>query len=110
MRGELLAQAKALADDASQKVDEYSGVIGSVQNVIVEHFGQNGLYAAYIFLSVFILFIAAKLAKITFSTVKYVVVPSVALAFVGSLFIPWSFPALLPITVTFCSLFLLFKG
>jgi len=110
MRGELLAQAKALADDASQKVDEYSGVIGSVQNVIVEHFGQNGLYAAYIFLAVFILFIAAKLAKITFSTVKYVVVPSVALAFVGSLFIPWSFPALLPITVTFCSLFLLFKG
>ncbi|UCD63637.1 MAG: hypothetical protein JSW34_12975 [Candidatus Zixiibacteriota bacterium] len=110
MNGELLTQARNLANNAAKKADEYSGVIGSIQGVIVEHFGQNGLYAAYIFLAIFILFIFAKLAKITFSTVKWVVVPSVALAFVGSFFVPYSFVALLPVTVTFCSLFLLFKG
>ncbi len=108
--GSLLAQAKAIADDAARRVDEYSGVIGSVQRLIVEHFGQNGLYAAYIVLAAIVLLIVAKLAKITFSTLKYVVIPSVALAFLGTFFVPYSFPALLPVTVTFCSLFLLFKG
>lgn len=108
--GDLLMQAKALADDAARRVDEYSGVIGSVQRLIVEHFGQNGLYAAYIVVAAILLLVAAKLAKITFSTLKYVVVPSLALAFLGSFFVPYSFVALLPVTVTCCSLVLLFKG
>ena len=106
----LMAQAQALADQAAQKADEYSGLIGPVQHYIVDHFGQNGLYAAYIRLAVLILFIVSKLAKLTFSTVKYLVIPAVALAFVGSFFVPYSFVALLPATVTISSLFLLFKG
>lgn len=108
--GDLIAQAKQVAESAASKADEYSGVLGSVQNLIVEYFGQNGLYAAYIVAAAFILFVISKLAKLTFSTIKYLVVPAVALAFVGSFFVPYSFPALLPVTVTVCSLFLLFKG
>ncbi|MEW6410848.1 MAG: hypothetical protein AB1483_00080 [Candidatus Zixiibacteriota bacterium] len=108
--GDLLMQAKALADDAARRIDEYSGVVGSVQRVIVEHFGQNGLYAAYVVVAALILLVAAKLAKITFSTLKYVVVPSLALAFLGTFFVPYSFTSLLPVTVTCCSLVLLFKG
>ena len=110
LSGELISQAKQIADEAAKKADEYSGVLGSIQSVIVEHFGQPGLYAAYIAVAVFILFVASRLAKITFSTIKYLVIPSVALAFVGSYFVPFSFPALLPVTVTLCSLFLLFRG
>ena len=110
LSGELISQVKQIADEATKKADEYSGVLGSVQSVIVEHFGQSGLYAAYIAAAVFILFVASRLAKITFSTVKYLVIPSVALAFIGSYFVPFSFPALLPVTVTLCSLFLLFRG
>jgi hypothetical protein len=110
LSGELLAQAKQVAQGAAQKAEEYSGVIGSIQSLIVQYFGQNGLYAAYILLASMILFVASKLARITFSTLKFLIIPSVALAFIGSLFVPYSFPALLPVTVTICSLFLLFKG
>ncbi|NOY89333.1 MAG: hypothetical protein GXO93_08110 [FCB group bacterium] len=110
LNGEILTQIKGLADQASQKADEYSGVISSVQQLIVKHFGQNGLYAAYIVLAVLILFIVSRLGKLAFSTVKYLVIPSVALAFIGSLFVNQSFVVLLPVTVTLCSLFLLFRG
>jgi len=107
---DLIAQAKEFTQQAGQKAEEYSGVIGSVQQLIVDHFGQNGLYAAYIALAVMILFVVSKLAKFTLSTVKYLVIPSIALAYLGSIFVPFSFAALLPVTVTLCSLFLLFKG
>lgn len=95
---------------ASAKADEYSGVLGSAQQFIVEHFGQNGLYAAYIAVAAIVLFVVSRLAKLTFSTIKYLVIPAVALAFAGSFFVPYSFVALLPATVAVCSLFLLFKG
>jgi len=108
--GDLLTQVKQVAEGAARQVDEYSGVIGSIQALIVEHFGQNGLYAAYIMAGAFLLFVIAKLARITFSTLKFLIVPAVALAFLASFFVPYSFVALLPVTVTSCSLFLLFKG
>jgi len=108
--GELLTQVKQVAESAAKQADEATGFLGSVQALIVEHFGQSGLYAAYIMAAAFILFVVAKLAKITFSTLKFLIIPAVALAFLGSLFVPYSFVSLLPVTVTFCSLFLLFKG
>jgi len=108
--GELLTQVKQVAESAAKQADEYTGFLGSVQALIVEHFGQNGLYAAYIMAAAFVLFVVAKLAKITFSTLKFLIIPAVALAFLGSFFVPYSFVALLPVTVTFCSLFLLFRG
>jgi hypothetical protein len=110
LSGELLTQIKSITDDAAAKADEYSGVIGSIQQLIVDNFGQNGLYAAYIALAAVVLFIVSKLAKLTFSTVKYLVLPALVLAFAGSFFVPYSFMALLPVTVTVCSLFLLFRG
>lgn len=110
LNGETIAELKNLADQATAKADEYSGLFGSVQQFIVEHFGQNGLYAAYIAAAAVILFIVSRLAKLTFSTLKYLVLPALALAFAGSFFVPYSFVALLPVTVAVCSLFLLFKG
>ena len=110
LNGETISQLKNLADEATVKADEYSGLIGSIQQFILEHFGQSGLYASYIALAAIILFIVSKLAKLTFSTLKYLVLPSLVLAFAGSFFVPYSFLALLPVTVSVCSLFLLFKG
>jgi hypothetical protein len=106
----LVAQARELVDEATVRAEEYSGVLGQAKGFIVEHFGQNGLIAAYIVLAVLILFIVSRLAKLTFSAVKYLVIPSVALAFLASFFLPFSFAAALPVSVTVCSLFLLFKG
>jgi hypothetical protein len=107
---ELLAQVKQVADRATVKAEEYSGVIGSAKGYIIDHFGQNGLYAAYVASAVIILFLVSRLAKLTFSAVKFLVIPSLALAFLSSMFLPFSFAAALPVSVTVCSLFLLFKG
>jgi len=107
---ELLTQVKALADDATAQASEYSGVVGTARQYIVDNFGQTGLIAAYIVLTVLVLFVVSRLAKLTFSAVKYLVVPAVALAFLASVFLPISFAVALPVSVTVCSLFLLFKG
>ena len=107
---DLLNQAKSFVDSATLKADEYSSIIQSAQGFILEHFGQNGLYAAYIVIGALGLFLLSLVARLTFSTLKYLVVPSVALAFAGSIFAPYSFAALLPVTVSVCSLFLIFKG
>ena len=106
----LLSQAQELSEKASERLDEYSGIFGSVKELIVEHFGQNGLIAAYIVLAVLILLVVWRLTKITFATIKYLVIPAVALAALGAFVLPYSFFMLLPVTVTACSLLLLFRG
>ena len=107
---DLLNQVNEIVDKASNQANEYSGVLGSIKGFIIEHFGTNGLYAAYLVLAIFVLIIVSRLAKITFSTLKYLVIPALGLAFLATFFLPYSFVAMLPVTVTFCSLFLLFKG
>lgn len=107
---ELLTQVQQIVESATESADEYSGVLGSIKEMIVSNFGQNGLIAAYIALAALVLFIVSRLAKLTFSTLKYLILPAVALAFVGTLVLPYSFVAMLPVTVTVCSLVLLFKG
>jgi hypothetical protein len=105
-----MAKVQSLAESASFKAGELSSLFGSVKTQIVSQFGPNGLIAAYFVAAVLVLFIGAKLVKLTFSAMKYLVVPSVGLAIVGSLVLPLSFVMILPVTVTMCSLVLLFKG
>ena len=107
---ELFTQAKQFLDDATLKAKEYSSLIGTAQQFILDTFGQNGLYAAYIVSAALILYVGAKIATMTYSALKYLVIPSLVLAFAGSFFVPYSFVSLLPVTVSACSLFLLFKG
>lgn len=106
----LVTKVQSAIADASDKAAEYSGVLGEARHWIVDHFGQNGLIAVYIAAAALILFVVAKLSKLTFSALKYMVVPAIALAFVGSFFFDYSFVALLPVTVAVSSVFLLFKG
>jgi len=107
---ELFGQAKQFADQAAVKAEEYSGLLGQAKEYILDHFGQTGLYAAYITLAVLLIFVITRIAKLTYSAVKYLVIPSVALAFIASIFLPYSFAVTLPVSVTVCSLVLLFKG
>ncbi len=107
---ELLGQVKDLADEATARAEEYSGVIGTAKGYIIEHFGETGLIAAYIALAAIALFVISRLAKLTFSTLKYLVVPAIALAFLASFVLPYSLAITLPVSVTLCSLVLLFKG
>ena len=107
---EMYAQIKAFAESAFARSSEYSGLVASAQGYIVDHFGQSGLIAAYITLAILIIFVISRLVKLAFSAVKYLVIPAVALAFLASLCTPFSFATALPVTVTVCSLVLLFKG
>jgi hypothetical protein len=103
-------QAQQALESATEKAEEYSSIFGTIKGAIVEQFGPNGLIAAYIVISAIILVLLTRLTKITFSTLKYLVIPATALAFIGTFFLPYSFVALLPVTVTGCSLIFLFKG
>lgn len=107
---DILTTAKTYFDQASLKADEYSGLVTEAQHLIVEYFGQTGLYAAYIVVAALTLFVLSKLVKLTFATLKYLVLPAFVLAFAGSFFVPYTFMSLLPVTVSVCSLVLLFKG
>ncbi len=106
----LLTEAKYILDQANITVEHYSGILGQVQQLIVDNFGETGLYAAYISVAAVSLLLVWKLIKLSLSALKYMVVPAVGLAFIGSFFMPYSFSSLLPVTVTGCSLILLFKG
>lgn len=106
----LISRLDDLSQKAGHAANEYSGVLGNIREVIVENFGQNGLYAAYILAAVLVLVLVSRLTKISFNVLKFVVVPALALAFVASLVTSMQFVALLPLTVTLCSLILLFKG
>ena len=107
---ELISQVKEVADRATAQATEYTGVIEQAKGYVVNHFGESGLIAAYIAGGVLLLFVLTRLAKLTLSAVKYLVIPSVALAFLASVFLPLTFAVALPVSVTVCSLFLLFKG
>ena len=110
MNTEFLTKLKHITNSAAVKLSQFPEMVESSQNYIIDHFGTNGLYAAYIALAALLIFAAIQLTRIAFSTMKYLVVPALALALAGSFFLPYSFPALLPASVTLCSVVLLFKG
>ncbi|RKX30064.1 MAG: hypothetical protein DRP47_00040 [Candidatus Zixiibacteriota bacterium] len=107
---ELQDRLESLAEQASSEAEKFSGMLGSAKELILDNFGQNGLIATYIVLGVLLLFIISRIAKIGYSAIKYLLVPSVGVAVLVSFVTPYSFFIALPVTVTLFSLVLLFKG
>lgn len=107
---ELITQLQDVAERASVSVSEYGSVMSQIQQYILDNFGPKGLYAAYISAAAIGILLSWKIIKLSIAALKYMVLPAVAIAFVGSFFLPYSFSALLPVTVTGCSLVLLFKA
>lgn len=99
-----------LGDWMSQMISAGSGPTLQLKSWIVEHFGANGLIAAVIVAGVFAFFLITQLVRLLISTVKYLVIPAIVLAFIATLLLPVSFYSALPVTATICSVFLLFKG
>ncbi len=110
LHGDLVVRLQNIAEQAEASAGEYSGVLASSKEWITNNFGENGLIAAYVALGALALLIVMKITKFSFSAVKYLVIPSIGLAVLGSFVLPFSFFFLLPITVTACSLLLVFKG
>ncbi len=101
---------RSLADVTGFDTSGIVSVIQSATEFIVGQFGEPGLYAAYIALAAITIVALGKLLKLSFAIVKFVALPSVALAFVASIFLPQNFMYFLPVTVSLSSVFLLFRS
>lgn len=91
-------------------ISELASMALPLKAIIESHFGPNGLLAAYIVAGVLLFLLVWKLIQLAFAALKYVVIPSIVLAFLATLFLPYTFATVLPFTVAGCSLLLLFKA
>ena len=107
---ELPVQAQGVLEKAYKLFDGFSGSVASLQELIVKHFGDNGLIAAYLVAGVLAIVIAMHLVKILLHAIKYLIVPSIAVALIGTMFTSYSFAFLFPASVILFALVLLFKG
>jgi len=86
------------------------GLIESVKGFILGKFGTPGLIAAIVLLVSLLGLMVIKAVKLSFDVVRYVAVPSVAVTFIATYFLPYSFVYIFPVTVAFFSIILIIKG
>ena len=106
----MLEQIAALFGSLTDFAQQNISTVETARDYILQRFGQNGLYAAYVALGVLGAVVLYRLIKISLLAIKYLVVPAVVLALLASFILPYSFATVLPITVTLCSLVLLVKA
>ena len=99
-----------LLQTAITHVTEPGGVFETAKVFIQDRFGQAGLIAAGLLLVSIAGLVLSKAVKMSFDIVKYVAVPSVAVTFIATYFLPYSFVFILPVTVAFFSIVLIIKG
>jgi len=99
-----------IIQQAFSQVNEPSGLIEVGRQFIEEKFGTAGLIAAALLLVSIVGLLLSKITKLSFNLVRFVVIPSVAITFVATYFLPYSFVYILPVTVAFFSVVLMVKG
>ena len=87
-----------------------TGLLGSGVQFVQLHFGTPGLIAGMVLGLSILALIVAKLLKIVFDVLRYVVVPSVVVTFIATLFLPYSFVHILPATVALFTVILIVKA
>jgi len=93
-----------------QFMGAHSGLLIKARDYVQDNFGAPGLIAGFIFIASVSALLAGKLIKLSFDIIRYVALPSVAISFVASYFLPFSFMYILPLTVAVFSLLLIIKG
>ena len=86
------------------------GLVRWANQLIIRHFGDAGLLAVYVSLAVLVLLLISRIMSLVIAGLKYLVLPAVILAVLGTLLLPYSFGVLLPITTIGCSVLLLVKA
>lgn len=102
--------AHAQSQIITQQVNQHREMLDPLRQFIVDTFGQNGLYAAYLIAAVVVGLILYKLVKLSFDLLFFVALPSLVSAFILSLFLPYSFFYLLPVTAALFTLGLVMKN
>lgn len=110
LRSDLASLLTDTIDWLSLQTATWGTTLTVAKGWILDHFGTHGLIASLVVLGVMMVFVVTQLVRLTLATLKYLVVPSVVLAYLATLFLPVTFSAALPVTVTVCSLVLLVKG
>lgn len=87
-----------------------AGLFNSLASQIGTRYGQSGLLAYYLVSVVVVVLAAWKIVSLLFAILRFLILPAVILAWLGSLFFPYSFATLLPISAAGCSLVLLYKA
>ncbi|RKX23497.1 MAG: hypothetical protein DRP51_00160 [Candidatus Zixiibacteriota bacterium] len=95
---------------AASQISEPSGFIDVARQFIEEKFGTAGIIAAALLLVSIVGLLLGKVTKLSFNLVRFVVIPSVAVTFIATYFLPYSFVYILPVTVAFFSVVLMVKG
>ena len=99
-----------ILQQAASQINEPSGLIDAARHFIEEKFGTAGIIAAALLLVSIVGLILGKVTKLSFNLVRFVVIPSVAITFIATYFLPYSFVYILPVTVAFFSVVLMVKG
>ena len=73
-------------------------------------FGQSGLLAFYIVIISVSVVVLWKAVSLLFAIIRYLILPTVILAWIGSMIFPYPFTTLLPVSAAGCSLILLYKA
>ena len=82
----------------SRAVAEQTQALDPIRQFILDHFGQNGLYVAYLLAAALAALVIYKVIKLSFELLLLVILPSVIAAFVLTYVLPYSFYYLLPAT------------
>lgn len=96
--------------NAVTNLTEPGGAVDSAKLFIEGKFGTPGLIAAGLLLVSIAGLLISKTVKMSISILKFVVVPSIAISFIATYFLPFSFVYVLPVTVAFFSIVLIIKG
>lgn len=103
LTGMLLAKVKLFLQSAPERVVEAHGYL-------IQNFGQTATMAIYLAAVALGLLALFRSVKFSFDLLRYVVVPTAAVAFLGSLLLPYSVVAIAPFAAIVFSAFLFLKG
>ncbi|UCD17267.1 MAG: hypothetical protein JSV44_12590 [Candidatus Zixiibacteriota bacterium] len=99
-----------LLQSALSQLSSAPAWLGTAKQALLDKFGTPGLIAAVLVLLSTLVLIMVKLVKVSFDLVRYVLVPSIAVTFIATYFLPYSFVFILPVSVSFFSVVLLVRG
>jgi hypothetical protein len=99
-----------IMQQVSTHLPDAGSAVTTARVFIEDRFGTPGLIAAALLLLSIIGLLISKAVKMSFDVVRFVVVPAVAVTFVATYFLPYSFVYILPVTVAFFSIVLIVKG
>ncbi len=95
--------------DINRAVAENQSLLQPIKQFILDHFGQNGLYAAYLLVAALIVLLVWQLIRFSFQVILFIVLPSAISSFGLSLVLPYDFFYLLPATTALFTLGLILR-